>query len=159
VLDEIPGQSSFLALAWLADGEGEMSVVLSIERLDTLEEIYRDEKRLKFTDRLQDTRFLARIRTCDIPVVGLCQVSLTMDGELIAHASFAFARKVPNMAQCQEDSGYFTTENCVDFWLDGPGDRTVRPLTGARLEQAKALRALIMEEEAKQKEQQNSKSA
>ena len=63
------------------------------------------------------------------------------------------------MAQPEQDNGYSTTENCVDVWFDGPGDKTVRPLTGARLEQAKALRALIMEEEAKQKEQQNSKSS
>jgi hypothetical protein len=45
------------------------------------------------------------------------------------------------------------TVDCVDFWLDGPADTTVRPLTGERLERAKALRALILAEEAKKEQE------
>ena len=41
-------------------------------------------------------------------------------------------------------SGY-TSHDCVDVYYDGPGDTTVRPLTGKLLELAKAQRALIEE--------------
>jgi hypothetical protein len=41
----------------------------------------------------------------------------------------------------------------VDFWFDGPGDKTVRPLTGVLLEHAKAAREMIVAEEAKRKQQ------
>lgn len=41
------------------------------------------------------------------------------------------------------------TVDCVDFWLDGPGDTTVRPIPESRLPQAKALRELILEAERK----------
>ena len=34
--------------------------------------------------------------------------------------------------------------DCVDFWLDGPGDKTVRPIPPERLERAKAERAKIL---------------
>lgn len=38
-----------------------------------------------------------------------------------------------------------TSHDCVDVYYDGPGDTTVRPLTGKLLELAKAQRALIEE--------------
>ncbi len=41
--------------------------------------------------------------------------------------------------------------DCVDFWLDGPADHTVRPIPPERLEQAKALRDQIRAAEAAEK--------
>lgn len=38
-----------------------------------------------------------------------------------------------------------TSHDCVDIYYDGPGDTSVRPLTGKLLELAKAQRALIEE--------------
>jgi hypothetical protein len=38
----------------------------------------------------------------------------------------------------------FNSRDCVDFVSDGPGDMTVRPLTGRRLELAKAERERIL---------------
>lgn len=88
LLDSIPGQATFFALAWLADGEGELSAEILIKRLDNLEEIYRDKKVLTFKDRLHDARFLARIRGCMFPAAGYYEIILLIGGELIAHRKF-----------------------------------------------------------------------
>jgi hypothetical protein len=46
-------------------------------------------------------------------------------------------------AKSPNDGGVFKSD-CVYVWIDGPADRTVRPIPpGPRLEQAKALRAKI----------------
>jgi hypothetical protein len=92
-IDDFPGEISFFALAWLTDGMGEMLVELVVERLDNLEECYRFNRKLAFPDRLSDMRFSARIRDCHIPVEGLYQVSLTIDGELIAIRKFRASKK------------------------------------------------------------------
>ncbi len=43
-----------------------------------------------------------------------------------------------------DDGGVFVTTNCVDVWIDEPGDTTIRPIPpGPLLEHAKALRAKI----------------
>lgn len=47
-----------------------------------------------------------------------------------------------------DDESYFHSDNCVDFWLDGPGDTTVRPIPPERLEHAKALRDRILAAQA-----------
>jgi hypothetical protein len=88
LVGSIPGQSTFFALAWLADGEGELSAEIVIRRLDTLEEIYREEKKLVFQSRLQEARFVARVRSCRFPVAGYYEIVLSIGGELIAHRKF-----------------------------------------------------------------------
>lgn len=87
-LDSIPGESTFFALAWLAGGEGELSAEILINRLDTLEEVYRGAKTLTFKNRLHDARFQARIRSCMFPVAGYYEIILLIYGELIAHRKF-----------------------------------------------------------------------
>jgi hypothetical protein len=67
-LEVVPGTASFHVVVWLADGLGEMPVELVVRRLDSLDEVMRLERRLKFEDRLIDMRFTARIRDCAIPV-------------------------------------------------------------------------------------------
>jgi hypothetical protein len=47
-----------------------------------------------------------------------------------------------------EDTGHSLTVDCVDFWLLGPGDHTVRPIPPERLEWAKAERAKILAAQA-----------
>lgn len=42
-----------------------------------------------------------------------------------------------------DDTPGSVTIECVDFWLDGPGDHTVRPCRPEHLEHAKAERAKI----------------
>jgi hypothetical protein len=47
---------------------------------------------------------------------------------------------MPHSTSPDNDAGYFHSLNCVDVWIDEPGDRTVRPIPPERLEQAKAER-------------------
>jgi hypothetical protein len=51
-----------------------------------------------------------------------------------------------------EDGGRFLTVDCDDFWLDGPGDHTVRPIPPERIERARALRDQILAAEAAKKQ-------
>ena len=46
------------------------------------------------------------------------------------------------------DESYFHSLDCEDFWLDQPGDTTIRPIPPERLERAKALRDRILAAEA-----------
>lgn len=92
-LDTLPGETTFFVLAWLADGIGKMLVELVIERLDTFEEIYRINRQLVFHNRLQEARFVARIRDCTFPIAGYYQVSLSIERELIAQRKFRVAVK------------------------------------------------------------------
>jgi len=82
---DFPASVEFFLLAWLADGLGEMPVEVIVDSLETLEEIHRVEKRLRFDDPLKDKYFLARIRECVFPTAGPYVVSLFACGELIAH--------------------------------------------------------------------------
>src|SRR5207247_2279396 len=50
-LDTIPGQSNFFVVAWLANGLGEMMAEVVVQRLDTLDEVYRTQGKLLFSDR------------------------------------------------------------------------------------------------------------
>ena len=90
-LDAIPGTVDFHIVAWLADGLGEMPLRLSICRLDNLDEVFRLEHELKFSDRLRDMRFTARVRNCVIPAAGYYEVMLTVGGELVAHRRVQFS--------------------------------------------------------------------
>jgi hypothetical protein len=67
---DLPAQATFFALAWLANGKGEMLAELLVERLDNLDETFRVDRKLVFPDRLLDMRFAARIRDCYLPVRG-----------------------------------------------------------------------------------------
>jgi hypothetical protein len=92
-LEAIPGNFSFCALAWLAGGEGEAQAEILIQRLDNLDTIYRDQRKVTFNHPLQDSRCLVRIRNCTFPVSGYFEVSLIIDRELIAHRRFRLQQK------------------------------------------------------------------
>jgi hypothetical protein len=92
-LDAVPGQTTFFVLAWLANGMGEMMAEVVIERLDTLEQIYRDQKKIVFGNRLSDSRFVARVRSCKFPVAGYYELSLIMNREVVAHRKFRIQQK------------------------------------------------------------------
>ncbi len=49
-----------------------------------------------------------------------------------------------------DDSGRFLSTDCVDFWFDGPGDHTVRPVPAHRLAQVKAEHEKILAAEAEE---------
>jgi hypothetical protein len=84
-LARFPGSADFHVVAWLADGLGEMQVELVVRRLDSLDEVFRLEQRLRFDDPVKDMRFTARIRDCPFPVAGYYEVTLSVEGEFIAH--------------------------------------------------------------------------
>ena len=46
-----------------------------------------------------------------------------------------------------EDRGRFVSD-CIDVFIDEPGDHTVRPIRPERIEQARALRDQILAAEA-----------
>ncbi len=92
-VEDLPGTATFFALAWLANGIGEMLAELVVERLDNFEETFRVNRKLVFPDRLRDMRFSARLRSCPLPVAGHYQVSLVVDGEMIATRKFHVRRK------------------------------------------------------------------
>jgi|SoiMethySBSTD1v2_1073268.scaffolds.fasta_scaffold2027219_2 hypothetical protein len=53
-----------------------------------------------------------------------------------------------NTEQTINTNGRFLSTDCDDFWLDEPGDHTVRPCRPSLLEHAKAERAKIMAAQA-----------
>ena len=93
VVEEFPAEVSFYVLAWLADGEGEMLAEVVVENLEALDEVYRADRKLGFAGVLQESRFVARIRSCIFPTAGYYQVSLTVGGELIAQRKLLVQRK------------------------------------------------------------------
>ena len=50
-----------------------------------------------------------------------------------------------------EENGRFVSD-CIDVFIDEPGDHTVRPIPPERIEQARALRDQILAAEAAQKQ-------
>jgi hypothetical protein len=91
-VDDIPGRASFCVLAWLADGKGEKTAELVVQRLDNLDEVFRSKAKLVFRDPGHTPRFLARIN-CDFPISGYYEIMLLIDGELIAHRKFRVQKK------------------------------------------------------------------
>ena len=47
-----------------------------------------------------------------------------------------------------EENGRFLSDDCIDVFVDEPGDHTVRPIPPERIEQARELRDRILAAEA-----------
>ena len=78
----------FAVFATLADGLGDVTRDVAIQRLDDYDEIYRRSHVVRFVDPLQEVRFVLRITHCSFPVAGAYQASLLMDGEPIGQHRF-----------------------------------------------------------------------
>lgn len=74
----------FAVVALFTDGEGDFPMELLIQRLDTLEVVERYPFALRFTDRLQEVRFLFRVAKCVFPAAGAYDVSLLSGEESLA---------------------------------------------------------------------------
>src|SRR5262245_40606282 len=74
----------FTVFAALTNGFGDVTLDVVVVRLDNDEEVLRQSRRLRFTDRLQEVRFLFRVTRCSFPVAGVYEVSLVADGESLA---------------------------------------------------------------------------
>jgi hypothetical protein len=84
-VEQIPSDPlSFVVLAFLTNGAGEVPLQLVIERLDTLGEVYHREARAEFSDPLEEYRCVFRVRDCIFPVEGVYHIQLLAGGELIA---------------------------------------------------------------------------
>jgi hypothetical protein len=78
----------FSIAAYLVNGFGEFEVIVRVERMDTLAEVYRARMRLSFMDRLTEIRFTLRIENCLFSTEGEHSVSLWVGGELLAQTPF-----------------------------------------------------------------------
>jgi len=74
----------FVVLALVTNGAGKVTFDLTIERLDTLEEVYQHSAPGELRDPLQEYWCLFRVRHCSFPVAGSYQIQLFADRELIA---------------------------------------------------------------------------
>jgi hypothetical protein len=96
VVRRIPSELfSFLAAAFLADGEGELPMEVFVQSLDNLEVIYRRSFRYRFLNPLREARLLLRVSHCVFPVAGPYQVVLTADAEMVAHSRLHIASRGP----------------------------------------------------------------
>jgi hypothetical protein len=78
----------FTAFAALTDGLGEVTIDVAIKHLEDYEEIYRQAVRLRFTDPLQEVRFIFRVTQCSFPAAGAYEIGLSADGELLVAHKF-----------------------------------------------------------------------
>jgi hypothetical protein len=84
-VERVPSEPiSFVVLASLIDGAGKIKLELVIERLDSLEEVYRRSATGQFRDPLEEYRCVFRVRDCVFPIHGAYQIRLLAAGELIA---------------------------------------------------------------------------
>jgi hypothetical protein len=83
----------FVVFAALLDGMGDIRFEVSVQRLDTFEEVYKREFGAQFTDPLREVRFVFRCRDCRFPIPGEYQVSILADGEVIAQRKLRIYQK------------------------------------------------------------------
>ncbi len=74
----------FLVMAWLTDGEGEITLEVVVERANTLEELHRKVLTFRFATPLQQGRLTVRLHSVEFPTPGTYRVTLLADGEIIA---------------------------------------------------------------------------
>jgi hypothetical protein len=83
----------FFAFAALIDGLGNAILELTVNRLDTTEEVHRRERRVRFTDRLRELHVVFHIADCVFPVPGVYQFTLFVDGHWVTQRAL---RVVPD---------------------------------------------------------------
>jgi hypothetical protein len=83
--DTFPWMSPpFTVLAWLTDGQGEVSLEVVVENANTLEDLLRRVLRTDFPSPLQQRRLSLRLNSLTFPGPGSYRVLLFADGELVA---------------------------------------------------------------------------
>jgi hypothetical protein len=75
---------SFIVFATLTDGLGTMTVEVSIQRPDNLEEIYQASLQLELDSPLREARCRFPFVNCVFPIEGAYPVFLLIDGEAVA---------------------------------------------------------------------------
>ena len=94
IVQQFPSEpSTFVVFTLLNDASGEINLDVTVQRLDTLEEIHRLSASAVFHDQLQEMRCVFRIRNFSFPISGAYQVSLFADNEIIAQRRFRVVQK------------------------------------------------------------------
>ena len=78
----------FTVFAGLTDGLGETALDVVIRRLEDLEVTYRQPQMLRFTNPLQEVRFILRVTHCSFPTPGAYDAQLLADGDMIGQHRF-----------------------------------------------------------------------
>ncbi len=74
----------FTVFAELIDGAGEVTLEVTVSRLENDQIIYRQARRLNFGNRLQEVRFIFHVTECSFPAAGTYEVVLRAERELLA---------------------------------------------------------------------------
>jgi hypothetical protein len=82
------GPLPFVVFAILTDGLGQIPLELLIQRLDTLEQLYRYDFTCSFSDPLHEVRCMIRVLNCSFPVPGYYQVTLLAKKEIVGQRRF-----------------------------------------------------------------------
>ena len=88
-----PAIPSFYVYAALTNAQGETIIRIEVERLDTGEDIYAHEIRLRFPDKLATGHLSSLIKACSFPVDGWYQVTLYADGQWLARRRLKVAKQ------------------------------------------------------------------
>ena len=84
---------SFVALAFLTNGSGEVTLEVVIHRLDSYEDIYRRSHKYLFASPLDQVRCAIRINDCPFPVEGQYEIALCANNEIIAQRKITIAKE------------------------------------------------------------------
>ena len=82
-----------MVVAWLTDGEGDITLELVVEDAESLEELSGREIPFRFAEPLQQLRLLVRLKAFVFPAPGTYRVTLLADGEIIAQRKFNISSK------------------------------------------------------------------
>jgi hypothetical protein len=74
----------FSVFSVLTDAQGDVTMDLVVTRLDTGEEVYTYQGRLRFPDKFTEVSFHTRVHRCSFPAPGYYQVTLLAGGEWVA---------------------------------------------------------------------------
>jgi hypothetical protein len=85
----------FTVFGLLGGGAGEILLEVAIYRLDTLDEIWRKGRTVRFHDTTVEMVYKGVIRDCSFPLAGYYQAVLLADNEIIAAKKFAILLKEP----------------------------------------------------------------
>ncbi|HVS39112.1 MAG TPA: hypothetical protein VMS17_26370 [Gemmataceae bacterium] len=88
-VEQFPSEARrFTIFAALAGALGDVPLAVQVNRLDTLEAVFRQTQIVRFPDKLREVRFIFRVSRCSFPVAGAYEATLAADGEPLASHKF-----------------------------------------------------------------------
>ena len=85
----------FVVFTILTGSQGDVPLAIVINRLDTLDLVYRATFSVRFTSPLQAVRCTLRVLNCRFPIAGHYEVLLMAGGEMIARVKLVVQKKEP----------------------------------------------------------------